>query len=272
MAETIVLARLPLFRGLDARAQEALGAATTPLRLRKGEFLFRRGDACKGLYVVVDGLVKLALPPAPGSDKSPERATEVLGPGATFGEDALFVDTPQLAECQCLTRSTLLLIDKAGLWRALEREPVLSARLLRGMSGRLHTLMRDIEAISQQNALQRVAGFLREQADSAQRTWLSCTQRVIASKLGITPETLSRVINRFCADKLVRLERGKIHLLDAERLAGLAQDRSTANVQRRRHAAVAGIDVTDLPGHAAGEIREQERRHVANFSGIDIAP
>lgn len=237
MAEIVTLDRLPLFRGVDARVLDAIVGASTQRRLQKGEFLFRRGEPCRRLFIVLDGLVKLALPAAAGSAKGAERAIEVFGPGAAFGEDVLFADAPQPADCQSMTRTTVLCIDSPVLWDAVARDPLLSARLLRNLSGRLHALMRDIEATSLHNALQRVAGFLRDEARAGRRTWLACTQRVMASKLAITPETLSRVVSRFCAENLVRLERGKIFLLDAEGLGRLADDGSCADVPAVAHAA-----------------------------------
>lgn len=245
MVETAMLERLQLFRGVDARVLGAIAAKATTQRLSKGEFLFRRGDACSGLIVVLDGLVKLALPATPCSIKGLERAVEVFGPGAVFGEDVLFADALQPVDCQAMMRTTVLCIDSSVLWETLERDPLLSARLLRNLSSRLHALMRDIEATGLQNALQRVAGFLRDEAYAGRCTWLACTQRVIASKLGITPETLSRVVSRFCAENLVRLERGKIFVLDAEGLGRLAADGLCADAPAVAHAAtVAGIGMT----------------------------
>ncbi|ODV41815.1 transcriptional regulator [Cupriavidus sp. UYMMa02A] len=237
MAEVVMLERLPLFRGVDARVLDAIAIAAKSRRLQKGEFLFRRGEFRRSLFVVLEGLVKLALPAAPGGLKGSERAIEAFGPGTAFGEDVLFADSPQIADCQAMMRTTVLCIDSTVLWDTLERDPLLSARLLRNLSGRLHALMRDIEATSLHNALQRVAGFLRDEARAGRRTWLACTQRVIASKLGITPETLSRVVSRFCAENLVRLERGKIFLLDAEGLGRLADDGSRADAPAVAHAA-----------------------------------
>jgi CRP-like cAMP-binding protein len=196
-----------------------LGQAALPLYLRKGQMLFRRGDATSGLYVVLDGRLKMALPaPVASGDRAMERAIEMFGPGAVFGEDCLFADDPHLAECQALTACTVLHVAKPALCAAVEREPELAMRLMRNLSARLHGLMRDIESVSLQNALQRVASFLVEQAPAGRDTWLAGTQRVMASKLGMTPETLSRVMTRFAAEKLVRVERGRIELLDMERL------------------------------------------------------
>ncbi|WP_051320328.1 MULTISPECIES: Crp/Fnr family transcriptional regulator [unclassified Cupriavidus] len=219
MGEAINLEALSLFRGVDAAVVAQLRAAATLRCLRKGEYLFRGGEACAGLYIVVEGLLKLALQPPAGDESTGERAIEVFGPGAAFGEDLLCLDVPGRMACQAQTRTLVLQIGKAALWQAVMQEPLLAAQLLRNLSGRLHGLMRDIEAISLQSALQRVAGFLREQAFATRRTWLACTQRVIASKLGITPETLSRVMHRFCAERLVRIERGKIYLIDPDGLA-----------------------------------------------------
>jgi CRP-like cAMP-binding protein len=243
MAEIMTLDKLPLFRGVNARVLDAIAGAATQRRLQKSEFLFRRGEPCRELFIVMDGLVKLSLPATAGSLKGTERAIEVFGPGAAFGEDVLFVDAPQPADCQSMTRTTVLCIGSAVLWDAVARDPLLSARLLRNLSGRLHALMRDIEATSLHNALQRVAGFLRDEAHAGRRTWLACTQRVMASKLGITPETLSRVISRFCAENLVRLERGKIFLLDAEGLGRLADDPSRADAPAVAHAATVATAV-----------------------------
>ncbi len=253
MAETVTLDKLPLFRGVEARVLDTIAGAATQRRLRKGEFLFRRGEPCRALFIVMDGLVKLALRAAAGSAKGAERAIEVFGPGAAFGEDVLFVDAPQPADCQSMTRTTVLCIDSAVLWDAVSHDPLLSARLLRNLSSRLHGLMRDIEATSLHNALQRVAGFLRDEARAGRRTWLACTQRVMASKLGITPETLSRVVSRFCAENLVRLERGKIFLLDTEGLGRLADDASGADAPAVAHAAtVAAVATVAGTAMAAG--------------------
>ncbi|WP_454753414.1 Crp/Fnr family transcriptional regulator [Cupriavidus necator] len=219
MIEAVSLDALPLFRGVDEAVLAQLRAAATLRCLRKGEYLFRCGEPCEGLFIVMEGLVKLALLSPSGEEPTGERAIEVFGPGSVFGEDLLFLGVPRRMACQAQARTVVLHIGKAALWHALMQEPLLAAQLLRNLSGRLHGLMRDIEAVSLQSALQRVAGFLREQAFATRRTWLACTQRVIASKLGITPETLSRVMHRFCAERLVRIERGKIYLLDPEGLA-----------------------------------------------------
>ena len=53
------LGQLPLFAGLSAEVLTRLAAATTRRELRRGEILFREGDAPSGFYIVVHGRVAL---------------------------------------------------------------------------------------------------------------------------------------------------------------------------------------------------------------------
>lgn len=224
-ATGLPLVSRPTFAGVSCLADvppdviRQLDASAALLSLRKGDMLFRRGDPAHGVYVVIDGLLRLSLPP-PGEcrDRIGERAIEMFAAGALFGEDCLFDDSPQLAECQAQARSVLLHVGRPVMRTLLAREPGLASRLMANLAARMRALMRDVEATSLKNAPQRTAGFLLEQGRAAQVTWLAGTQRVMASKLGMTPETLSRVMNRFAAEGLVALERGKVRVLDMEGL------------------------------------------------------
>jgi len=219
-------AAMPCLDGLDADVIRELDAAAALLSLRKGDMLFRRGDAGHGLYAVTEGLLRVSLPPPPDArDRLTERAIEMFGPGSMFGEECLFDDASQLAECQAQTRSIVLHVSRPVMHALLGRAPLLAARLMGNLSVRMRGLMRDIESVSLQNAVQRVAGFLLEQVRADGITWLAGTQRVMASKLGMTPETLSRVMNRFATDRLIVLERGKVRVQDVDGLRRQAVSR-----------------------------------------------
>ena len=59
MAEDIrqMLATSPLMAGLDPALLGRIATAATPLRLDKGEILFRQGDRADAVWVVLDGSV-----------------------------------------------------------------------------------------------------------------------------------------------------------------------------------------------------------------------
>ena len=106
------LAELPLFRSLDRATLERLAAATTRRTLRRGEILFRKGDAPTGMYIVVYGEIRLiSRTPARGA-----RLTGDVGPGHSFGEPVMFLERPTLVEAQAASDALLLHVPKEAVF------------------------------------------------------------------------------------------------------------------------------------------------------------
>src|SRR5690606_34183875 len=84
------LANLALFHELGTEDLDRIAAGTTELRVPKGRILFRRGEPCVGFHVIVYGRVKLGFVSPQGTEK----VIEILGPGQSFGEAAMFLDHP----------------------------------------------------------------------------------------------------------------------------------------------------------------------------------
>lgn len=61
-----VLRQLPFFHQLSDAEIEAVARRTVLKSLPRNVILFREGDACRGLYVVLDGSVNAAGGPPPG--------------------------------------------------------------------------------------------------------------------------------------------------------------------------------------------------------------
>lgn len=80
--DAAVLRQAPLFSALDDEAADALAAAMSESRLRRGQVLFHEGDSGDRLFVVIEGKVKLGRTSADGR----ENLIAVLGPGQMFGE------------------------------------------------------------------------------------------------------------------------------------------------------------------------------------------
>ena len=113
------LLELPLFDGLDGAALERIAAGASEVNAHRGALIFRRGDACRGLYIVINGQVTLALQGAQGN----ERIVELVGPGGTFGETAIFLDRPYLFTASTLADTRLAQVSKATVLAELERTP-----------------------------------------------------------------------------------------------------------------------------------------------------
>jgi len=211
------LRNLPLFRELDLCELDAIGAATTEQRVTAGTVLFRRGDLCDGVHVIVVGRVKLALLAPAGAEK----VVEILGPGHSFGEPVMFIGRPHQLYAETLADSLLLLIRKAAILEAIERNPEFARRMLNVLSLRLYRLVADIEAYTLNSATERVTDYLLAAlADDASPgrpadVVLAASKSVLASRLNITREHFSRILHELSRSGLIRVSGRNIRILDS---------------------------------------------------------
>lgn len=211
---------LPLFRDLEPCELEAIGAATTEQRVTAGTALYRRDDPCDGFHIIVIGRVKLALLAPAGAEK----VVEILGPGESFGEAAMFLGRRHMLCAEALADSLLLFVRSGAMLGAIERNSELARRVLDMMSQRLYYLVADIEAYTMKSATARVTGYLlaamSEDAGSGQAPdiQLAASKSVLASRLNITREHFSRILHELSQAGLIRVSGRTIRILDLARL------------------------------------------------------
>ena len=157
----------------------------SPKKLLKGEFLLREGDISKYGAFVCKGFLRSYVIDNKGKEHIIQFAPEnwwISDKGASAeGKASCFIDA--------IEDSDLLLIDQDGHFKMLEKVPAYSASFQAGMQKRsaakdkriVHSLIADAE--------ERYHDFLQTYPSIAQRV----PQHMLASYLGIAPETLSRV-------------------------------------------------------------------------------
>jgi CRP-like cAMP-binding protein len=215
-----ILSRLPLFQKLAPEQVAALETACRERRLAKGEMLFHKGDPAKGFFVVVFGQIKLAFPSSQGNEK----VVQILGPQQSFGEAVMFMDRTYPVFAEGLTDSLLLHIGSAPVFALLETDPLFARRMLAGLSTRLHSLVEDVETYSLRSSAQRVVGYLLQQcpaSESGEASFaisLPTSKQVIASRLNLTPETLSRIFHDLSTNGLIGVSGKQITINDVNRL------------------------------------------------------
>jgi CRP-like cAMP-binding protein len=215
-----ILSRLPLFQELAPDQIAALESACRERRLSKGEMLFQKGDAAKGFFVVVFGQIKLAFPSSQGNEK----VMQIVGPRQSFGEAVMFLNRPCPVFAEGLVDSLLLHIASGPVFELLEKDPLFARRMLAGLSMRLHSLVQDVETYSLRSSAQRVVGYLLQQCPQNTSTAgavdisLPTSKQVIASRLNLTPETLSRIFHDLSTNGLINVSGKQITINDLARL------------------------------------------------------
>ncbi|MBN8911850.1 MAG: Crp/Fnr family transcriptional regulator [Rhizobiales bacterium] len=160
---------------------------------RKGETLFRQGEAADAFFVVLGGWIKLYRVTPDGN----EAVVGVYRRGETFAEAAMFLGGRYPVSAEVVTDSRLLRVDGRVLRRRIMEQPELALSMLASASYHLKALVEQIEHIKLLSAPQRLADFLVRLASAREggaTIEMPYEKALIANRLGMKPESLSRAL------------------------------------------------------------------------------
>jgi CRP/FNR family transcriptional regulator, dissimilatory nitrate respiration regulator len=211
---------------VDEQLLRSITAISRVVRQPRGTMVFNEGDACRGMYIVHSGAVKLFKTGPDGR----EHVLHVVMQGDCFGEAAMFLGTGYPADAQAVTDSVLVLVRKEHCLGLLGKEPQLCFHLMGAMAIWSRRLVTKVEALTLKDASARLAGYLLKRSPrsaggvaAVSDIDLGVPKNVLASQLGISSETLSRLLARFEAQGIISSEGGNVTLLDRRELEEVAQ-------------------------------------------------
>jgi len=120
-----MVARVPLFNGLDAAAIAQIMRLLRAQTANAGDVIVRRGDAAQCMYFIANGEVGVEL----------EGKRISLGVGHFFGEIAVLRRARRSATVRATARTNLLVLDASDFHVLMEQEPRIAERV--------HTVVRD---------------------------------------------------------------------------------------------------------------------------------
>ena len=214
-----ILANTSLFRMLDEHQLDDITSVTQPIRASTNTCVVNQGDAPKGVYIVVYGQVKIGFDRKDGSEKT----LAILGQNKCFGLGEMLLDRAHLAFVKTTTDSMLLHTSREKVLEVAKENFGFAQELMVCVGRQLYTLVRDIESYSLQTAKQRLAGYLLRQSQYqvGDCVELVASKTLIASRLSLTPETVSRLLHDFTSDGLIAVTGRRIKILDYERMGAL---------------------------------------------------
>lgn len=209
-----LIATLPLLAGLPSEDLHTLLEGCREIRVRSGNLLVERGAPGDGFFIIVVGRLKLSIPSASGHEK----VVEMLGPKQSFGEAITLLGETFFMSAQALEDTLVLHFSREAVLNVCARSAAFNNRLLLDMSQRWLTVMRDLKAFSLQSAAERVVSFLLEcpidNSSGELRIELPANKNLIASRLNLKPETLSRVFAKLALAGLIRVDGRLVYIRD----------------------------------------------------------
>jgi CRP-like cAMP-binding protein len=202
------------FEALADDDLEALRPFGVRRRYPPGATLFRQGDRPTQVHVIVKGVVELVH-----ETLWHRVVVQIVHAGSSIDEVAIVLDAPHSYTAIAVSRATVLEV-RADTVRALsELFPEISARWLRLMASSLGHAHERILELSGRSALEQVAHFLLNESSKGRGPIVELTQDEVAASLGLSRQTVSRVLRDLAQARSVRRGRGRIVVLDAEILS-----------------------------------------------------
>lgn len=220
------IAAIPLFGSLSAEQIERLAARARMRQLTRAEIVVHKGDQPQGLFVVTSGQIMLTLVSSSGNEK----IIELVAAQQAFGEVALLTDSAYPFYAQAVRAVSLLFVPRDLVQELLEQSPGFACAMLTSLATRTQNLLQDVETYTQHTSATRVVSYLRqlcqdndEPGDSIAVT-LPTTKQIIASRLNLSPETLSRILHELSEAKLIAVNGRQIRIASRERLRSYRLD------------------------------------------------
>ncbi len=161
----------------------------------RGETLFLQDETASAIHIILDGWVKLYRMTPNGS----EAVVSVFTRGESFGEAVALRNMPYPVSGESATPSEVMHIPSNVLIDLIKRDAEVGLSILSSTFNHLHSLVSQLEQLKAQTGAQRVAEFLLALSNSETG---GCTvtmpydKVLIAGKLGMKPESLSRAFSR----------------------------------------------------------------------------
>ena len=214
----------PWFAALPTDLREHMLRHAEPLRLRRGEMLFRQGDAPGGLYGVRRGALKISTLREDGR----EAILGVIEAGTWLGEISLIDQLPRTHDATAVGACEVLLLPPAHFHLLMEHA-VFARAVAALLATRLRMSYSMIEDATLRGTRARVVRrlLLLAHGDAAMARHalpsISVSQEALAMMLGISRQTLSKELKLLEALGAIRIGYRCLELVSEDSLRGAAE-------------------------------------------------
>ncbi|WP_170470391.1 Crp/Fnr family transcriptional regulator [Ruegeria arenilitoris] len=211
-----------LLRSLPDQHVETLLSHAIWRQYDRGETIFLQEETAKAVHVVLAGWVKLFRMTPTGS----EAVVSVFKRGDSFGEAVALRNVPYPVSAEAVSTCEVMHIPSPILISLMKEDPEIGISILASTFTHLHSLVAQLEQLKAQTGAQRVAEFLLnlcDEVDGRCDVSLPYDKMLIAGRLGMKPESLSRAFSRLKTVG-VKIDRSHAEISDINALRRYVED------------------------------------------------
>jgi CRP/FNR family transcriptional regulator len=206
------LSEIALFAALSESEIQGLAHRAVEKRFAADEMLFWEGEECAGIFLIVQGTVKI-FRTSPGGR---EVMLSIESAPASVAELPLFDGGPYPASVRVVEPVVALFLNKNDFQQVCRQYPDVALKVLAVVGRRLRHLVGLVEAMTFGSVTQRLARLLLDACKVAgsETFELPVTHQELASRLGTVREVVSRNLARFRAAGLIAMQGRQVEIVD----------------------------------------------------------
>lgn len=207
-----------LFSGISENTKSRLEKTYALKSSKKGEILFLQEDNAKFFFLIKSGWVKLFRETLDGE----EAVVDVITSGHVFGNHALFEDMKYSYGAETVEDAVIYQIPIHLISDSIHEDQQFALNFIRLISSRQRKNRKEIEHLTIQTAPQRIGCFLlrlcKDRNDKNVKINLPYDKSLIASRLGMKPETFSRALSKLREEVSMNINGSSVILPDVAKL------------------------------------------------------
>lgn len=193
--------------------------------IANGRILFEEGDIPGGVFVILEGRVKMSV-------TSPEGRTLVLGffgPGSVIGLAANVLGRPNAATAETVAKTKAIFVPRRELLKEIQTNATAAWQIAQLISENCYFLMGKLGAVDlSESAPQVVARCLlglvaQNSVHDGQPEQIDLSQETIAQMVGLSRETVSRLLSKLRRKGVLDWTRSDFIIRDRQALQRLAE-------------------------------------------------
>lgn len=212
---------LTVFSKLKSDELKLICESSYEKRYQKGEIIFFENDEYGGLYLLVSGRVKLSML----SPEGKEKVLNILQEGDIMGEVSFFDLDPHPITAEAMENARIVIIPREKLEEIITNKPGLALKIIESLAKKTRLLTSQVRELVFHDAAGRMASLLRRFADDfgveikgGMMIDLILTHKEIANLIGSSRVTVTKIMNNFIDEGIIKMYKRKIVIVDEEKL------------------------------------------------------
>lgn len=208
---------MPFWKKLSIEEKQILEANVREELFPKGTLIHKSQEECKGLISLLSGQLRVYVVSDEGREVTLYRirSNETCVLSASCLLDSIAFDV--LIEAVEDTKAAV--IPSTVLHQVMQKNPYVELYLHKAATERFSDVMWTMQQILFMRADQRVARFLWDEMIQEKEMEIRMTHDEIARYIGSAREVVTKVLKYLAQEGVVALDRGKINILDKDKLS-----------------------------------------------------